>query len=199
MIHDQTLGVAESESRMRQELKAESERMKEFKDQITTLAATNTDGAEGVVGIDSAAEQFIRSNLNDLKKEMEDVKQQGKSLQDKLKEYLKVQEYKDEKDEVDKEINDFKEMRNEFETAQHVLQELNDDKKAMELAQEGVKKVFAKIEAVEKKRREDNHKWNSLNDEMKSVKKMMGDFKMLVGKVDELEAALERLTQAEKG
>ena len=77
MIHDQTMGVAESESRIRQELKAESERMKEFKDQITNLAATNTDGAEGVVGIDSAAEQFIRSNLNDLKKEMEDVKQKA--------------------------------------------------------------------------------------------------------------------------
>ena len=100
---------------------------------------------------------------------------------------------------MDKEINDFKEMRNDFENAQQVLQDLNDDKRAMELAQDGVKKALEKIDAVEKKRREDSHKWNSLSDDMKIVKQVMGDFKILVGKVDDLEAASGRLIQAEKG
>jgi len=198
MINDQTRGVAEVESRMRQELKAEYDREREFKDQITILATTHTDGAEVVVGLESTAEQLIRSNLNDLKKEMDDVKQQGNSFQDKLKEYLTIQEYKEDKDEVDKDLNDFKETKTEFENAKHFLHELNDDKKAMELAQEGVKKVFAKIEAVEKKRRDDSHKWKSLNDEMESMKRMMGDCKILAEKVEELEITLERVTEAEE-
>ena len=81
---------------------------------------------------------------------------------------------------MDKEINDFKEMRNDFENAQQVLQDLNDDKRAMELAQDGVKKALEKIDAVEKKRREDSHKWNSLSDDMKIVKQVMGDFMLKI-------------------
>ena len=76
---------------------------------------------------------MIKTSLNDLKREMEEVRQQGKSLQDKLKEYLKVKGYRDEKEEVDKEVNDVKEIRNDFEDAKQVLKKLNDDKRAMEL------------------------------------------------------------------
>ena len=85
MLQAHAVGVAESESRMQQELKAESERMKDFKEQIAALATANKDGADGGTGIDSAAEQVIKTSLNDLKREMEEVRQQGKSLQDKLK------------------------------------------------------------------------------------------------------------------
>ena len=51
---------------------------------------------------------------------------------------------------MDKEINDFKEIRNDFEDAKQVLIELTDDKRAMELVQDGVKKALEKIDAVER-------------------------------------------------
>ena len=78
------------------------------------------------------------------------------------------------------------------------MQELNDDKRAVELAQEGVKKVFAKIETIEKKRRDDSHKWKSLNDEMESIKRMLEDCKILARKVVEMEKTLEKVTEAEE-
>ena len=43
---------------------------------------------------------------------MEEVKVHGKTLKDKLKEYLRIQDYKELTEEMDQDINDLKEMKN---------------------------------------------------------------------------------------
>ena len=67
-------------------------------------------------GIGNAAEVIMKNSIEDMKRDTEEVKQHQKSLQDKLKEYLKIQEYNDSREEIDREINDLKEMRNDLRT-----------------------------------------------------------------------------------
>ena len=69
MLQAQAAGVVEAESRMQQELKAEFERIKDYKEQLATLTTANKDEAAGGTGIDSATVQVIRTSLNDIKGE----------------------------------------------------------------------------------------------------------------------------------
>ena len=111
---------------MQQDLRAEFERMREYKEQLVAVTTTNRSEAAGGTAIDDATVQVLRTGLNDLNGEMKEVRQQGKSLQDKLKDYLKVEAYREQKEEVEKEISDFKEMKTDFDGAKQVLQGLNE-------------------------------------------------------------------------
>ena len=71
-LKEQARGVAEAEGRMQKELKAESTRMNNFKDEIAALVTENRDaGAAGPAdgtGIDHAAERMIKTSIDDIKK-----------------------------------------------------------------------------------------------------------------------------------
>ena len=191
---EQARGVAEAEERMQQELRAESTRMNTFKEEIAALVRENRDaGAAGPAdgtGINYAAEVIIKTSIEDMKREMEEVKLHQKSLQDKYKEYLRIQDYNESREEMDRDLNDLKEMRNEFENSEQLLKELNDDKKAAELTQKDVKKAMEKIDMVEKRRREDLHKCSGLlhglNDEVNAMQKTKEDCRMLGEQVEKM-------------
>ena len=144
ILREQARKLAEAEGRIHQELKAGAERMEAFKEEITALAveprsgaASTADGgvetaAEATAAVAAAAARVIKTNIADLRKEVDEVRRTGKTQQETLKDYMRIQDFYEFKEEIDQDVLGLREVKYEWETSQQILRGVNEDRRKVE-------------------------------------------------------------------
>ena len=211
-LRDQAKKLAEAEGRMHQELTRGVERMEEFKEEITTSAVEHRSGAastaDGGAGIETTAEvaaamaaaatRAIKTNIVDLRKELDEVIRTGRIQQDTLKDYMKTQDFDEFREEINQDVREFREVKHEWENSRQVLSGVNEDKRIVEQTKHEVKEAMRRIDAVDKKRKEDLLHVNQLDHEVDAFQATKGNCQMLMQKVKDLEGEMSRVDQASR-
>ena len=78
---------------------------------------------------------------------------------------MKLRDYHECKEELDKELRELKEMKCNFDSVTEVLVGINDDRKSLDVMTDTTKRFQEKIEGLEKRRREDKLRIDDSSDE----------------------------------